>query len=73
MIEINDVPIYYDIFEKVYSQLFDFYIKFIPTRIDKNKIKPLVSIYDLICQDFCVKKEFSIYSSIIDFTKGWDD
>ncbi len=70
--EINDVPVEYDIFEKMYKESFSLYIKYIQERFDEDKLKPLIAIYDLICDEVClfdVKKSLEIYSKVIDFQK----
>jgi hypothetical protein len=70
--EITDVAVEYNIYEKMYNESFNLYIRYIQERFDNNKLKPLVAIYDLICDEICLfdfKKSLEIYCNVIDFVK----
>jgi hypothetical protein len=63
----------YDDYSKIYHDSFDFYIREIRKRFDNEKLKPLINIYNLICDQVCltvdIKKTFEIYKSIVNLDR----
>ena len=62
-----------DDYEKIYNDSFDLYIKEIRKRFDTNKLKPLIDIYNLVCDQVFlidnVKKSFFLYRFLVNLDK----